>query len=176
MASQSHDFSHEFNDGEKGTVNPEKNVGGAKLPSFDVARSGSRTGSVAVELEDDRYLQTQRGLKSRHAQMIAIGGTIGTGLFVGSGQTLARGGPAFILASFCIMTALVLFVVTAITEIAAYLPVHGGTMSYYGYRYVSRSLGFAMGYLLVWPLSFPEAPWILMIVQILVFSRYSGSI
>jgi amino acid permease len=160
MASQSHDFSHEFNDGEKGTVNPEKNVGGAKLPSFDVARSGSRTGSVAVELEDDRYLQTQRGLKSRHAQMIAIGGTIGTGLFVGSGQTLARGGPAFI----------------AITEIAAYLPVHGGTMSYYGYRYVSRSLGFAMGYLLVWPLSFPEAPWILMIVQILVFSRYSGSI
>jgi len=37
--------------------------------------------------------------------------------------------------------------VTAIAEIGAYLPVHGGTMSYHGFRYVSRSMGFAMGYL-----------------------------
>ncbi len=33
---------------------------------------------------------TKRGLKSRHAQMIALGRTIGTGLFVGSGATLAN--------------------------------------------------------------------------------------
>ena len=45
------------------------------------------------------------------------------------------------------MTALVYFIVTAIAEVATYLPVHGGTMSYYGFRYVSRSLGFALGYL-----------------------------
>lgn len=102
---------------------------------------------VVADLLDERYAQTQRGLKSRHAQMIALGGTIGTGLFVSSGQTLALGGPAFILAAFTIMTALVYMIVTAITEVAAFLPVHGGTMSYYGYRYVSRSLGFAMGYL-----------------------------
>lgn len=102
---------------------------------------------IAADLLDDRYEQTKRGLKSRHAQMIALGGTIGTGLFVGSGQTLALGGPAFILVSYTIMTFLVYCVVTAITEVGAYLPVHGGTMSYYGYRYVSRSLGFAMGYL-----------------------------
>lgn len=38
-------------------------------------------------------------------------------------------------------------IVTAIAEVGAYLPVHGGTMSYHGFRYVSRSLGFAMGYL-----------------------------
>lgn len=38
-----------------------------------------------------------------------------------------------------------LFVVTANTEVAAYLPVSGGTMSYYGHRNVSNSLGFAMG-------------------------------
>ncbi|KAJ9126935.1 hypothetical protein QFC24_001166 [Naganishia onofrii] len=35
----------------------------------------------------------QRNLKSRHVAMIAIGGTIGTGLFVGSGTALANGGP-----------------------------------------------------------------------------------
>jgi amino acid transporter len=57
------------------------------------------------------------------------------------------GGPAFILAAYLLMTFLVYCVVTAITEVAAYLPVHGGTMSYYGYRYVSRSMGFALGYL-----------------------------
>lgn len=47
---------------------------------------------------------TKRGLKSRHAQMIALGGTIGTGLFVGSGATLARGGPAFILVCYIIVS------------------------------------------------------------------------
>ncbi|KKY13729.1 putative proline permease [Phaeomoniella chlamydospora] len=102
---------------------------------------------IAADLLDERYLKTQRGLKSRHAQMIALGGTIGTGLFVGSGSTLATGGPAFILTTYILMTFLVYFVVTAITEVATYLPVHGGTMSYYGYRYVSRSMGFALGYL-----------------------------
>lgn len=90
---------------------------------------------------------TKRGLKSRHAQMIALGGTIGTGLFVGSGATLARGGPAFILVCYIILTILVLFIVTAITEVAAHLPLAGGTMSYFGFRYVSNSLGFAMGWL-----------------------------
>jgi len=90
---------------------------------------------------------TQRGLKSRHAQMIALGGTIGTGLFVGSGATLARGGPLFILMCYIIIAILVLFIVTAVTEIAAYLPTAGGTMSYFGFRYVSSSMGFAMGWL-----------------------------
>lgn len=90
---------------------------------------------------------TKRGLKSRHAQMIALGGTIGTGLFVGSGATLAMGGPAFILACYIILTVLVLFIVTAITEVAAHLPLAGGTMSYFGFRYASNSLGFAMGWL-----------------------------
>lgn len=38
--------------------------------------------------------QTRRGLKSRHVQLIALGGSIGTGLFVGSGTTLSLAGPA----------------------------------------------------------------------------------
>lgn len=108
----------------------------------------------------------QSGLKSRHAQMIALGtenlylefhhnllltipagGTIGTGLFVGSGQVLHKGGPGFLLLAYLIMTAFVLFVATAVIELATYMPVKGGTMSYFGTRYVSKSLGFAMGWL-----------------------------
>ena len=108
-----------------------------------------RYGSAILAPAELEHLQqsTKRGLKSRHAQMIALGGTIGTGLFVGSGATLARGGPAFILVCYIILTILVYFVVTAITEVAAHLPIAGGTMSYYGFRYVSSSLGFAMGWL-----------------------------
>lgn len=45
-----------------------------------VGRKSSVAGSViAGDLLDDRYAITKRGLKSRHAQMIALGGTIGTG-------------------------------------------------------------------------------------------------
>ncbi|GAB7350062.1 hypothetical protein MBLNU459_g0731t1 [Dothideomycetes sp. NU459] len=102
---------------------------------------------LAGEIYDDRYGGTQRGLKSRHAQMIALGGTIGTGLFVSSGQTLARGGPAFIVGSYVFMALLVWMIVSAITEIAAYLPTRGSSMNLFGYRYVSRSLGFALGWL-----------------------------
>lgn len=102
---------------------------------------------VEADLLDTRYAQTQRGLKSRHVQMMALGGTIGTGLFVGSGQALAIGGPAFLFAAYIFMSVVVFCVVTAIAEVAAYLPVHGGTMSYYGFRYVSRSMGFALGWL-----------------------------
>lgn len=45
------------------------------------------------------------------------------------------------------MSFLLFFVVTAITEVASYMPIHGGTMAYYGHRYVSRSMGFALGWL-----------------------------
>jgi len=99
------------------------------------------------EIYDERYEGTKRGLKSRHAQMIALGGTIGTGLFVGSGQTLATGGPAFILGCYIFMAFLVWCIVSAITEVAAWLPTKGCSMNMFGYRYVSRSLGFAMGWL-----------------------------
>lgn len=79
--------------------------------------------------------------------MIALGGTIGTGLFVGSGQTLARGGPAFILGAYIVMSTLIFCTVAGIIEVAAYLPTPGSSMNLFGYRYVSRSLGFGLGWL-----------------------------
>ncbi|EEH47577.1 uncharacterized protein PADG_03661 [Paracoccidioides brasiliensis Pb18] len=112
----------------------------------DVNRDAIRA-LVEAELLDKRYARTQRGLKSRHVQMMALGGTIGTGLFVGSGLALYTGGPAFLLSAYIFMGLLVFGVVTAVSEVATYLPVHGGSMSYYAYRYCSRSLGFALGYL-----------------------------
>lgn len=90
---------------------------------------------------------TKRNIKSRHAQMIAIGGSIGTGLFVGSGQALAIGGPGILLLSYCLMAILVYGVVTAVIEVGTYLPLSGSSMAYHCDRFVSPSLGFALGWL-----------------------------
>lgn len=66
---------------------------------------------------------------------------------MGSGAALAAGGPGSLLIAYIFISLVVYAIVTAIAEIGAYLPVHGSTMSYHGFRYVSRSLGFSMGYL-----------------------------
>jgi amino acid transporter len=79
--------------------------------------------------------------------MIGLGGAVGTGLFVGSSQALAIGGPLSLLLDYVFISVLVYGLVTVISEIGPYMLVHGGTMSYRGFRYVSRRLGFAMGYL-----------------------------
>ena len=44
----------------------------------------------------DKDNDMERGLKNRHVQFIAIGGTIGTGLFLGSGKSIALTGPSII--------------------------------------------------------------------------------
>ncbi|KAI1439587.1 proline permease PrnB [Annulohypoxylon stygium] len=92
-------------------------------------------------------LSTKRGIKSRQAQMIAIGGSVGTSLFIASGQALAVGGPALLLAAYIIMSIMVYGIVTAVVEVGTHLPVSGASMSMHCGRYVSKSLGVALGYL-----------------------------
>lgn len=101
----------------------------------------------SIEGVEARTSSTKRGLSSRHAQFIALGSSIGTGLFVSTGATLAKGGPAFLVGSYIIVSFFVYLILAAITEVATYLPLPGGTMNYYGSRYVSPSLGFMMGWL-----------------------------
>ena len=123
-------------------VDPEKKQAGI----YDVHPVNSNS-NVVGETNELGVQGTERGLKARHAQMIAIGGTIGTGLFVGSGQALSMGGPLIVLLAYCIISCLVYGIVTATTEMSSYLPVRGANMSYYGTRFFSRSLGFAMGWM-----------------------------
>jgi amino acid transporter len=93
---------------------------------------------------------TKRQIKSRHAQMIAIGGSIGTNLFIGLGQVLAIGGPGLTLLAFCLMAIMVFGIVTAITEVGCFVPHPGNSMNNLTSRFLSKSLGFALGWLYVY--------------------------
>ncbi|KAG0236691.1 hypothetical protein BGW42_002853 [Actinomortierella wolfii] len=86
----------------------------------------------------------KRDLKSRHLQMIAIGGTIGTGIFLSSGGSVAGAGPLGALISYTIVGTMVYFIVTSLGEMAAYLPLPGA-FSTFGARFVDPALGFALG-------------------------------
>ena len=103
--------------------------------------------SIIGEVSETSVHGTERGLKARHTQMIAIGATIGTGLFVGAGEALSIGGPLLLLIAYCNVSVLVYGTVTATTEMSAYLLVRGANMAYFGTRFFSRSLGFAMDWM-----------------------------
>ena len=60
----------------------------------------------------------QQKMKPRHLQMIAVGGSIGTGLFVGSGRSLAAGGPAGILVAWILIGCMLINVTQASTSLS----------------------------------------------------------
>ncbi|KFH47254.1 General amino-acid permease-like protein [Hapsidospora chrysogenum ATCC 11550] len=86
-----------------------------------------------------------RKLKGRHLQMIAIGGSIGTGLFVASGKALAAGGPASLLLAFSIVGAMLYCTCQALGELAVLFPI-AGSFSSWATRFLDPSWGFAMGW------------------------------
>ncbi|KAL6928405.1 glyceraldehyde-3-phosphate dehydrogenase 1 [Hanseniaspora valbyensis] len=98
----------------------------------------------------------KRQLKNRHLQMIAIGGAIGTGLFVGSGSSLSAGGPAGLLIGYGISSTFILCMVCALGELAVEFPVSGGFTTY-ATRFVDESFGFAanLNYAIQWLVTLP---------------------
>jgi AAT family amino acid transporter len=73
-----------------------------------------------------------RRLSGRQVQMIAIGGTIGTGLFLGTGTSIAKGGPASTLIAYAICGAIVFITMLSLGEMAAFMPVAGSFCTYAG--------------------------------------------
>lgn len=96
-------------------------------------------------ITQDRPQKLRRELKARHLAMIAIGGSIGTGLFVASGATVAQAGPGGALLSYAIIGLMVYFLMTSLGELAAYMPV-SGSFATYGAKYVDEGFGFALGW------------------------------
>lgn len=86
-----------------------------------------------------------RSLKPRHMSMIAIGGSIGTGLFVASGATISQAGPGGALLAYMVVGLMVYFLMTSLGEMASHLPV-SGSFATYGAKYVDEGFGFALGW------------------------------
>src|SRR2546423_6358550 len=86
----------------------------------------------------------RRALRRRHMHMIALGGVIGAGLFVGSGVVIASAGPAAIV-SFALTGTLVVLVMRMLGEMAIAYPAIGGF-----YEYNRLALGELAGVLARW--------------------------
>ncbi|KAJ3234459.1 hypothetical protein HDU81_001415 [Chytriomyces hyalinus] len=118
---------------------------------------------MSKDTKDDTVLHTapeggqlQRKLQARHLEMIAIGGTIGTGLLLRSGGAIAKSGPIGALICFAIVGLQVFGVASGIGEMATLLPVEG-SFSAMPTRFVNKAMGFFNGwnYWLLWALTFP---------------------
>ncbi|QIB70542.1 amino acid permease [Aminipila butyrica] len=87
----------------------------------------------------------ERKLKPRQMNMIAIGGAIGTGLFVATGSSISSAGSGGTMVAYLIIGIAVYFMMTALGEMATYLPV-AGAFELYSKKYVDPAFGFAMGW------------------------------
>ncbi|MCQ2996689.1 amino acid permease [Pseudomonas syringae] len=85
-----------------------------------------------------------RGLKNRHIQLIALGGAIGTGLFLGIAHTINMAGPSVIL-GYAIAGMIAFFIMRQLGEMVVEEPV-AGTFSHFANRYWGRFAGFMSGW------------------------------
>ncbi|QFZ28696.1 putative lysine arginine permease [Clavispora lusitaniae] len=98
--------------------------------------------------------EVKRNLKARHISMIALGGTIGTGLFISTKNAL-QAGPVLALIAYLFITTLAWGVTQALGEMATFIPV-SGSFTQFSARFCSPALGVANGwnYWFSWAITF----------------------
>lgn len=87
-----------------------------------------------------------RDLKSRHMMMISIGGTIGTGLFLGAGQVVSEAGPIGAVLAFLFGGMVMYLALLCLGELAVAMPISGSFQSY-ALKFISPGVGFTVGWL-----------------------------
>ncbi|KAM0330599.1 hypothetical protein ACHAQA_003548 [Verticillium albo-atrum] len=108
---------------------------------------------VDVDLKNDgsdeitrKYGETHRGLKPRHVHLMAIGGSIGVGLWVGIGSVLSKAGPLSLILGYAFWGCFFIWpLYLCVAEMCAYLPVRGSIFTLAA-RFVDPAVGFAMGW------------------------------
>ena len=88
--------------------------------------------------------ELKRGLSNRHIQLIALGGAIGTGLFLGIGPAAVMAGPAVIL-GYAIAGIIAFLIMRQLGEMVVEEPV-SGSFSHFAYKYWGSFAGFASGW------------------------------
>lgn len=167
---------------------PDKTTATTDAFNLDMEKTHSITGQATV-INLAEGAQLERGLKSRHIQFLALGGAIGTGLFVGSGSILATTGPAPLFMAFLSMIIVVWVVMNDLAEMVSYLPLKGVSIPYLVNRFLDPSLAFASGWnywyayvilvaaeatagaivLQYWTTSVPVGIWIAIILAVILF-------
>ncbi len=95
-------------------------------------------------VSNDKSGQLRRGLKNRHIQLIALGGAIGTGLFLGIAQTIQTAGPSVLL-GYGIAGIIAFFIMRQLGEMVVDEPV-AGSFSYFADKYFGPFAGFLSGW------------------------------
>ncbi|MBQ5965097.1 amino acid permease [Massilia sp. ZL223] len=94
-------------------------------------------------MQDAKH-ELKRGLKNRHIQLIALGGAIGTGLFLGIAQTIQMAGPSVLL-GYAIAGAVAFLIIRQLGEMIVAEPV-AGSFSHFPNKYLGRMAGFVSGW------------------------------
>ncbi|MFF1683626.1 MULTISPECIES: amino acid permease [unclassified Streptomyces] len=120
------------------------------MTSVQVGKEHDGNEAVQAPGESGEGEGYQRGLGARQIQMIAIGGAIGTGLFLGAGKGISKAGPSLILA-YAIAGLVIFFIMRALGELLMYRPV-SGSFSEYAREFIGPFAGFVTGwtYWLFW--------------------------
>ncbi|KAI6097676.1 general APC amino acid permease [Pisolithus croceorrhizus] len=100
----------------------------------------------ANETEENLTHGPRRQLEQRHVQMIAVAGTVGTALFLGSGQALSGGGPLGALLAYAFVGSVAYASLCSVGEMTSLAPV-AGSFAHYAHRWVDGATGFAVGWI-----------------------------
>jgi amino acid transporter len=121
----------------------EKDARDDGTPVESINDTGDIEGRIISGFEENgQFIQ---GLHQRHIQMIALAGTLGTGLFLSIGQAIARSGPLGTWLAYSIIGATLFSVVLAVGEMGALVPLNGGIVRY-SEKFVDPALAFANGW------------------------------
>ncbi|CEP20959.1 LYP1 [Cyberlindnera jadinii] len=129
-------------DGSKNTTRLDEDV---ENMNWDAGSDGSSKGPDTTT-GHVRDTQVKRALKPRHITMIALGGTIGTGLFIGLSTPLSIAGPVGALIAYLFMATLAYSVTQSLGEMATYIPVTS-SFTVFTARFCSPALGVTIGYM-----------------------------
>ncbi|KAK8861754.1 hypothetical protein IAR55_002577 [Kwoniella newhampshirensis] len=113
--------------------------------TVNTVEDGSPADDVEVDVHTHLRDGVVRNMEQRHIQMIALAGTLGTGLFLGSGKTIAHGGPAGSLIAYLITGSMAYAMLVCAGEMAVFAPISGGYI-HYAERWLHPSAGFALGW------------------------------
>lgn len=147
---------------------------GKDEPITPVGRSNASSPDPEKQsMQDASTHELERGFSARHLQFLAIGGAVGTGLFIGSGTAIATAGPVSCLISYIFIATVLFSVMTSLGEMATFLPVPG-SFTAYNARFVDPALGFAIGWLYWFSCKFLRGAGVLRQAQGILLVKISG--